>query len=68
VQLEGLLLRERKSLRDFASDWLETKVPETAPRTQVFYVASNSQADQLSWQTGAGACRRDYKGRYRRVP
>src|ERR1700693_5549882 len=33
----------RKSLRDFANDWLETKVPETAPRTQVFYVASISK-------------------------
>jgi len=30
----------RKSLRDFAHDWLETKVPETARRTQVFYIAS----------------------------
>jgi integrase len=33
----------RKSLRDFANDWLETKAPETAPRTQVFYVASISK-------------------------
>jgi integrase len=33
----------RKSLRDFTNDWLETKAPETAPRTQVFYVASISK-------------------------
>ena len=33
----------RKSLREFAKDWLETKVPETAPRTHVFYVASISK-------------------------
>jgi Phage integrase, N-terminal SAM-like domain len=33
----------RKSLRDFANDWLETKAPETAARTQVFYVASISK-------------------------
>ena len=33
----------RKSLRDFADDWLETKAPETAPRTQVFYVGSISK-------------------------
>jgi hypothetical protein len=55
----------RKTLHAYCGEWLAAKVPETAPRTAVFYRTSTAKFITFLGERAEAPLERDNQGRHR---